>query len=264
MFPVLIQIGPVTLYTYGLLVGAAFLTGISLAYSRAQKEGIAPDDALDFGFYIVIGAIIGSRALYVVISYDYFMENPLQVFSIWNGGLVFYGGFIGAAISGFLFVKKRKLDPWKMADLAAPSIALGHAIGRFGCLAAGSCYGKPTDSWLGITFTDPLAIAPLGISLYPTQIFDSINELLIFFILIAVRPKKMFDGQLFLLWIMLYAVGRFIVEIYRGDDIRGFIIQDAISVSQGLAIVVFAVSALAMLIAVLRDKQRKAAQQAEA
>ena len=240
MFPILFKIGPFTLHTYGLLVATGFLAGVALMAYQAKKEDVDPDAVMDFSFYVLVAAIVGSRLLYVLVNYDDYITQPLGVFKIWEGGLVFYGGFLGAAIAGFWYVKKAKLDRWKMADLAAPSIALGHAIGRWGCYASGSCYGRPTDSWLGVTFTDINSIAPLGVSLYPTQIFESIMEFSIFLILISVRPKIKFKGQLFIMWMTLYAAGRFIMEFFRGDP-RGFIIPDTVSTSQGIAVAVFTV-----------------------
>ncbi|MFQ5432283.1 MAG: prolipoprotein diacylglyceryl transferase [Nitrospinota bacterium] len=238
MFPILLKVGPFTFYTYGLLVATGFLAGVALITYQAKKEGVDPQKAMDLSFYALAAAILGSRILYIIVNYDVFIESPLRVFKIWEGGLVFYGGFIGAALAGFWYVRKEKLDTWHMADLAAPSIALGHAIGRWGCLASGSCYGKPTSSWFGITFTDVHAIAPLGIPLFPSQIVESIMEFSIFLLLIAVRPHRKFKGQLFIMWLLLYAVGRFILEFFRGDD-RGFIIPNVLSTSQGVAVVVF-------------------------
>ncbi|MDH5542530.1 MAG: prolipoprotein diacylglyceryl transferase [Nitrospinota bacterium] len=237
MFPVLLKIGPVTLYSYGLMIATAFLVGALLISKRAEIEGEDPQKALDLAFYCIVAALIGSRLLYVIVEWESYISRPLNVFKVWEGGLVFYGGFIGAALTGFWFVRKEKLHPWKMADLAAPSIALGHSIGRLGCLFAGCCYGGPTDSWIGITFTDPMAIAPKGIALYPTQLFESFVEFSIFLVLIAVRPHKKFHGQLFLMWMFLYALGRFIVEFFRGDDRGAFMF--GFSPSQSIAIAVF-------------------------
>jgi len=239
MLPVLFQIGPVTIYTYGLMAATGFIVASLLLSRRARIEGEDPQLALDLAFYLVVSALIGSRILYVIIEYRQYVHNPLGIFKIWEGGLVFYGGFIAAALTGFWFVKKHNLHPGKFADLAAPSIAIGHAFGRVGCLGAGCCYGKVTDSPIGIVFTDPKALAPLNVPLYPTQIFSSLNELFIFLILITVRPRKKFHGQLFLLWMMLYAVGRFIIEIYRGDP-RGQI--GPLSTSQAVAIAAFLIA----------------------
>lgn len=242
MFPVLFKIGPITLYTYGLMIATGFLVAILLMMRQAAKEGESPELLMDMAFYAIIAAIVGSRVLYVIVNYQVYLANPINAFKLWEGGLVFYGGFIGAALTGFWYVKKHNLEPWKIADIAAPSIALGHSIGRWGCVAAGCCWGRPTDSWVGIIFTNPLAMAPNDIALYPTQLFSSLNELIIFFILIAVRPYKKFQGQLFLMWMMLYSVGRFIIEFFRGDP-RGYIIPDTASTSQGIAVFTFAFSA---------------------
>jgi phosphatidylglycerol:prolipoprotein diacylglycerol transferase len=239
MLPVLFKIGPITIYTYGLMAATGFIVASLLLSRRARIEGEDPQLALDLAFYLVVAALIGSRILYVIIEYRQYVHNPLGIFKIWEGGLVFYGGFIAAALTGFWFVKKHNLHPWKFADLAAPPIAIGHAFGRVGCLGAGCCYGKVTDSPIGIVFTDPKALAPLNVPLYPTQIFSSLNELFIFLILITVRPRKKFHGQLFLLWMMLYAVGRFIIEIYRGDP-RGQI--GPLSSSQAVAIAAFLIA----------------------
>ncbi|MEE8483067.1 MAG: prolipoprotein diacylglyceryl transferase [Nitrospinota bacterium] len=247
MYPVLIKIGPFTLYTYGLLVATGMLVAIAYSYYRSKKEGMDGEVVLDLCFWVVVGAIAGSRVLYIVVNYRDFLGSPLDIFKIWKGGLVFYGGFIGAVVFGIWYTSKHKMPVWKTADLLAPGVALGHSIGRWGCLASGSCFGRPTESWMGITFLNPLAIAPLGVKLFPTQIFDSINELTIFFILITVRPYKKFDGQIVLMWAMLYAAGRFVIEFYRGDPQRGYIIPGTLSTSQGIAAAVFIVSLFLLL-----------------
>ncbi|MBI3793599.1 MAG: prolipoprotein diacylglyceryl transferase [Nitrospinae bacterium] len=243
MFPVLFNIGPLTLHTYGLLVATGLFTGVYLSALRAGKEGYNRDVVLDLGFYIVLAAIIGSRLLYVIVEYKTYLDSPLRVFKIWEGGLVFFGGVLGAIPVAVWFLRKHKIPFWPMADIFAPYVALAHGIGRLGCLAAGCCYGRPTTSWLGVTFTSDQAIArPLNTPLLPTQLFDSVNEITIFLILLVARNHKRFDGQLILLWLMLYSVGRFIVEIYRGDP-RGWIIEGVLSTSQGVGIAVFVVSA---------------------
>lgn len=241
MFPVIVKLGPITIYTYGLLVATGFLVATLLFVRRARVEGEDPNMALDLAFYSIVAAILGSRLLYIIIEYQEYISQPLKALMIWEGGLVFYGGFIASVPTAYWYVKRHKLHPWKMADMFAPSVAIGHAIGRLGCLSAGCCYGQVTDSGIGIIFTDPRAMAPLNVPLYPTQIFSSLNELVIFLILISVRPFKKFHGQLLLMWMMLYAIGRFIIEFYRGDA-RGFI--GPLSTSQAIAIGLFVVAAL--------------------
>lgn len=238
MLPVLFKIGPLTLHTYGLLAAVGLFTGVYLSAKRAAKEGYSGDLVMDLGFYVVVAAVVGARLLYVIVEYRMFANDPIRIFKMWEGGLVFFGGVLAAIPVAAWFVKKHKLPFWALADIFAPYLALAHAIGRLGCLAAGCCYGKPTTSALGITFTDPASIAPTGVPLLPTQIFDSVNEFVIFLILVAVRERKRFHGQLMLMWLMLYSVGRFIVESFRGDP-RGWIIEDVLSTSQGVGILVF-------------------------
>lgn len=238
MLPVLFKIGPVTLHTYGLMAALGLFLGVYFSSRRAAVEGMDPDVVADLGFYLVLAAIVGSRLLYVVVEYPMFIAEPLRVFKLWEGGLVFFGGVAACVPVGWWFVVKHKLDFWKTADVFAPYLALAHAVGRLGCLAAGCCYGRPTDAWFGIVFTDPLAIAPHNVALYPTQLFDSFNEFAIFLILLAVRPRKKFSGQLFLMWVALYSLGRFVVEHFRGDP-RGGFLGLPLSTSQGIAVFAF-------------------------
>ena len=238
MFPVLFKIGPLALHTYGLLAAIGIFSGVYLAGRRAEKEGYDRDLAMDLGFTLILSAIIGARLMYVIVEYPSYIDDPLRIFKMWEGGLVFYGGVLTAIPAAIWFLKKHRLDFWTMSDIYAPYLALAHAIGRLGCLAAGCCYGKPTTSWIGITFTSPESIAPRGVPLFPTQLFDSANEFAIFLILLAALPYKKFNGQIMLMWVMLYSVGRFIVEIYRGDS-RGNFFGMELSTSQGIATIAF-------------------------
>jgi len=240
MLPVLFHVGPLTIYSYGLMAATGFIVATMLLTRRAEVEGEDPEIAMDLAFYIVVSALIGARILYVIIEYKSYIYHPLKVFMIWEGGLVFFGGFVGSVIAGYWFVKKHNMRFWKMADIIAPSLAIGHAFGRIGCLGAGCCYGAVTDSGFGITFTDPASLAPLNVPLYPTQIYSSLNELMIFFILISIRNYKKFDGQIIALWMLIYPVGRFIIEFYRGDP-RGSI--GPLSTSQFIAIGIVLVGA---------------------
>lgn len=243
MLPVLFKIGPLTLHTYGLLAAAGLFTGVYLAARRGAKEGFSGDLTMDLGFYLVVSAIVGARLLYVVVEYRMFLHDPLRVFKMWEGGLVFFGGVLAAIPVAVWFIRKHKLPFWPLADVFAPYVALAHAIGRLGCLAAGCCYGKPTSSWVGIVFKDPASIAPVNVPLLPTQIYDSANEFVIFLILIALRPHKRFQGELVLLWLILYSVGRFVVEMFRGDP-RGWVVEGVLSTSQGVGVLVFLASLL--------------------
>lgn len=232
-------LGPIPIRLYGLMIGIGFLLAIWLASRQAKKEGIDPERVLDMGIYLLLAAIVGSRLLYVAISWQEFQAKPLDVFAIWKGGLVFYGGLIGAVAVGIWYVRRHQLPVWKTADILAPYIALGHMFGRFGCFFAGCCYGAPTLSSLGIIFNDPRSLAPLGIALYPTQLFEAGGEFMNFLLLLMLYRHKKFDGQVFWLYPALYSMLRFVVEFFRGDAARGIWFGGVISTSQIIAVLMF-------------------------
>ena len=241
MYPILIEFGFVKIFTYGLLVATGFFVGIVLAARQGKEEGMDPQKILDLCFYILIAAILGGRLLYVVVEYKYFVANPIEVLKFWKGGLVFYGGLIGAVTVGGYLIRKYQLPFWKTGDILAPSVAIGQAIGRWGCYFAGCCYGAPTDVSWAITFTNEKSLAPLNIALHPTQIYLSLNALAIFGILMWLRKRKRFDGQVFVTYGILYSIGRFIIEFYRDDD-RGFAVQNILSTSQFIGLFLLGLS----------------------
>jgi len=257
MHPILIRLGPLTIHTYGFLVAMGFLLGLGLAVRQAKKAGIPSNKIIDLGFYILLAAIIGSRLFFIFINATHYMKNPLDIFKIWEGGLVFYGGVLLAVPTAIWYVKKNGLAIWKTADIFAPSIAIGHALGRLGCFAAGCCYGKPAESlpW-SVTFTDPesLALAKIGIPLHPTQLYESAGEFINFLILITLRRYSLFNGQLFMTYLLLYSVLRFIVEFFRGDVSRGFILYN-LSISQGISILTIFIATAGLII--LRQRKGK-------
>jgi len=224
MYPVLFQIGNFKIHTYGVFIALGFLTGIILALREAKRVGEEPENILDLAFYSIIAAIVGSRLLYIVLNYQYYIENPLEMIKIWSGGLVYYGGFLLALIVGIWYIRKSHLPLWKTADIIAPSIAIGEAIGRLGCFSAGCCYGKVTTLPWAVTFSNPESLAIVGIPLHPTQLYSSITALFIFLILTVVKRVKKFDGLLIWLYVLLYSITRYVIEIFRGDD-RGLIFE---------------------------------------
>ncbi|MDH4184714.1 MAG: prolipoprotein diacylglyceryl transferase [Nitrospinota bacterium] len=241
MYPELFSIGPVTLHTYGLLVATGFLTGIWWMGRLGAREGIDPDAIYDISFWAVLAAIVGSRLFFVIVNYQQFAPRPLDIFKIWSGGLVFYGGLIGAFIAMVIMAGRRNIPIWKLADIAAQGGALGHSIGRLGCFFAGCCYGLPSSAPWAVTFNNVKSIAPRGVALHPTQLYDSLNELTIFLILSWLAPRKRFAGQVWWTWVGLYAIGRSVVEMYR-DDPRGSIFGGALTTSQGVAAAVICVA----------------------
>ena len=246
MHPVLFHVGPFALHTYGVFVAMAFLAAMGLALREARKAGERTDKILDLCFYMLVAAIVGSRILYMVINWPTFQQDPMEILRIWHGGLVFYGGFIAAFLTALWFIRREGLPLWKTADIFAPPIALGQAIGRIGCFFAGCCYGRPCDLPWAVTFTNPESLAPKGMPIHPTQLYSVFNNLLIFLVLVGLRHVKRFDGQIFWTYVLLYGVTRSILECFRGDD-RGVVVGGMISISQLIGVVMAAI-AIAMMI----------------
>jgi phosphatidylglycerol:prolipoprotein diacylglycerol transferase len=257
MHPILFRLGPLTIHTYGFLVAAGFLLALVLAVRHARNEGISSNRLVDLGFYILLAAIIGSRLFFIIINAGYYIKNPLDIFKIWEGGLVFYGGVLLAVPTAIWYMKKNGLGIWRTADVFAPSIAIGHALGRLGCFFAGCCYGKSAESlpW-AVTFTDPESLAQIGVPLHPTQLYESAGEFINFLILITLRKYKSFNGQLFITYLLFYSSLRFVVEFFRGDINRGFIIPQ-LSVSQGISILMFLVAVIGFIILRQRNLHEK-------
>jgi phosphatidylglycerol:prolipoprotein diacylglycerol transferase len=246
MFPVLIRIGPLTIHTYGFMIAAAFLLGLWLAQRQAEREGLPRDKVTDIGFYALFAGIIGSRIFFIGTDWNHFSAHPFDMIKIWEGGLVFYGGVVFAIPVAVWYARRQRLSLWQTADVWAPSIAVGHAIGRLGCFCAGCCYGVPTGLPWGVVFNNPETLAIRGVALHPTQLYESAAELLNFVILVMVRRKKAFHGQLFWLYVLNYAVIRAVIELFRGDIERGFILP-GISVSQGISALMFATALVFIL-----------------
>jgi len=251
LHPILFRIGPFNLHTYGLFVAMAFLTGIGLALREARRVGEDPNKVLDLAFYMLIASIIGSRILYVLVNWPMFKDDLPEIFRLWHGGLVFYGGFIGAVITALWYVSRKGLLVWKTADIFAPSIAFGQFVGRIGCFFAGCCYGKVCELPWAVTFTHPESLAPKGVPLHPTQLYGSLIALLIFLLLTGLKRIKKFEGQLFWTYVLLYGIARSVLESFRGDE-RGMLIENLISTSQLIGMIM-ALLAIVILI-VLRKR----------
>ena len=189
MYPRLLElpelpiIGSATIYTYGVLLAAAYLVGLKLAMVRAQTRGLDQTRVLDLGIYIIISALVGAKLLLLVTDFSTYTSNPRELLSLARSGGVFYGGLIVAVVVAVWYIRKIGLPLWTTCDVFAPGIALGHVVGRLGCLFAGCCFGKPTNVPWAITFTDPFANAnvgtPLNVPLHPTQLYEAGAEALI-------------------------------------------------------------------------------------
>jgi phosphatidylglycerol:prolipoprotein diacylglycerol transferase len=247
--PEILGIGPLTIYTYGVMLAAAYLAGLQLAIVRGRKAGLDAGRLLDLGVYIVIAALVGAKLLLLAVNFNYFRNNPDEILVLARSGGVFYGGLISATLVAFWYIRRHRLPFWTTCDIFAPGIALGHVIGRLGCLMAGCCYGRQTNVPWAVTFTDPFAAAnvgtPLNVPLHPTQIYEAGAELVILIMLLATERKgRPYPGRTFWGYMFLYAVSRFIIEFYRADE-RGFVL--GLSTSQFISLIL-APLALAMLI----------------
>ncbi len=247
MHPILLQVGSLKLYTYGFFVALGFIIAIWFTKRNARFYGVPDQMVSDLFLTVLISALAGARILYVLINIDAYRDNFLDIFKIWNGGLVFFGGFIGGALGAIIFLRIKKMDIWKTADVISPGLALGHSVGRFGCLFAGCCYGKSCSLPIAITFTNPDSLAPLNIPLHPTQLYMIASNFVLFLILLAIQRRKRFNGMVFLSYIMLYSVFRSIIEFFRGD-FRGNFFFDFLSLSQGIGLLVSCIALLFMII----------------
>jgi len=247
MHPILFQFGSFRIYAYGFFIVVGFVAAVILAALKIRKSnsGISFENIVDLFFYTVLSGFIGSRSLFVLINFDLYRKDPVGIFKIWEGGLVFYGGFALAVMVAFWYMRWNRLPVWKLADTISPLIALGLSFGRIGCFFAGCCYGRETSLPWAIVFKHPDSLARLNVPLHPTQLYDAANGLGIFFFLGWMEKRKTYDGQIFLLFLFLYATTRFFVEIFRGDP-RGFLFGNLLSTSQAIGILL-AIPSLFML-----------------
>jgi phosphatidylglycerol---prolipoprotein diacylglyceryl transferase len=235
-----------TIHTFGVLLAAAYLSALGWLVRGAKKTGVDPDAMASVGLYAIAGAVIGAKLLLILRSAGDYAANPsdLWSFSLLASAGDFYGGFIGGLIgAGIGFRRHRELPFWPSADLCAPAIALGQAIGRIGCFMAGDDYGRPTTVPWAVAFTDPDAAsiggAPLNVPLHPVQLYESAVCLGLFLFLLWLARRKRVDGDVILAYTILYAVARFLIEFLRGDADRGFVFGGLLSTSQFLAAIFF-------------------------
>jgi phosphatidylglycerol---prolipoprotein diacylglyceryl transferase len=259
LHPILFKFGSFTLYTFGLMAALGFFAGIYYTKYEAGREGYDPETAVDMTFWLMIMGLAGSRLMFIITEYDFYLGKPLEMLKIWNGGLVWYGGLIGGIITAYVFCRIKGLKFMDMADLLAPAAMLGLCIGRIGCLSAGCDYGRVVESgphWWTLRFSDLNSIVPnelLGYPLFPSQPLMSLNALAIFLFLAWLIRRKSFSGQIFFAMLAIYYFNRFLIEFVRGDENRGFVVPGLISTSQFVSLLVFP-AALGALIYLYRRK----------
>jgi phosphatidylglycerol:prolipoprotein diacylglycerol transferase len=252
MYPI-ITTWPFTLYTFGVMLAIAVVVGSTMLLRETRRLGdpkITEELIQRLTWWVVGGVIVGGRLMHVIVNLGDYVHRPLEIFAIWEGGLAMYGGLLAVFFTVIGFAWKHHISILRLCDLVAPSAFLGDAIGRWGCFFMGDDYGKPTDSWVGVTFTHPRSLVPpelRGIPLHPTQIYMSLKALIIFGVLIWITRRKRFDGQVAGWSFILYAVLRSIVEIFRGDVDRGFV--GPLSTSQFISLFVFAAGLLILIVA---------------
>ena len=241
MHPVLFELGSFTVYTYGFMIAVGVVFAVSYLALRGKKEvNLTFDQANNLFLFIFLAAVVGGKIFLLFENPSLYLSNPKKLFT--GSGFVFYGSFLFAVPTMLWYFKKNKLPVYQMLDIMAVVTCLVHMFGRIGCFMAGCCYGKPTTSVFGVVFTDPACQAnPLNTPLFPTQLMEAGFILMVMIVLLFMRSKKQFHGQLFLLYLMLYAIGRFGLEYFRGDQARGFVIDNYISNSQFIALCILVV-----------------------
>lgn len=245
MYPEIFRIGSIPINTYGVFLALAFLCAILITVKLAARDGLPREKIYDLCLWMLLCSLIGSKILMFFTEPEY-RDHPLQLISLdfLRSGGVFYGGLIGAILSGYFLMRRYQLPWWKTADACAPGIAIGNFFGRQGCFAAGCCWGKPTTLPWGVKFTElghEITGVPLDVRLHPTQLYESFAMLLVFFFLFWLHKHRRFDGQVILLYALLYSVIRFAIEFLRDDprgDLFGLTTLTGLSTSQLISLIV--------------------------
>ncbi|MDB4969413.1 MAG: prolipoprotein diacylglyceryl transferase [Myxococcales bacterium] len=254
MRPVLLDFHGYGLHSYGIAIAVAFLVAIFVGTRTAERTGENPDKVRDLCFWLLVSSLVGARVLFILTNIpDYARlcheeHDCWRAFKVWEGGLVFYGGFFGALAMGVWYMRRHQMPFWRTADILAPSVALGHFFGRLGCFAAGCCWGAESNlPWAvrfpseSLVFEDYVArgvlpaTAQVTPALHPVQLYEAFGDLGLFFALSILGRRKRWDGQVLVAYLLGYAALRFTVELFRGDAVRKFVVA-SLSTSQAIAI----------------------------
>lgn len=208
----------IPVHLFSLFASLGLLLGIYVTGREMMRLKIPRDLLVDLAFAVMLPAFLGARLLFILVHFDFYLSTPMSGIKIWEGGLILYGGLLGGLAGGFIFCRSRKVSFAKLGDAVALGLASGFALSRLGCLSAGCCYGKPASAPWGIVFTHPMALAPLNLALHPTQIYDFFLELGIYWILVFLRARKTFDGEILLLYFILASAARLLLEHFRADS----------------------------------------------
>jgi phosphatidylglycerol---prolipoprotein diacylglyceryl transferase len=242
MHPILFKFGSYTVYSYGFCIAIGAILGFYYMYREGKKRfGMTFDQSNNLFILLVLAAIVGGKIFLIFEKPAYYFSSPIKLFS--GSGFVFFGSLLFTIPVMLWYFKKIKVPVLGMLDVMAIVTCIVHGFGRIGCFMAGCCYGIPTDSFLGVMFTDPVCQAePLHTPLHPTQLYEAAFIFILMAFLLLMQSKKKFNGQIFLTYLMLYSIGRSVLELFRGDIERGFIIKNILSNSQGIALIVITIA----------------------
>ncbi|HEX2924222.1 MAG TPA: prolipoprotein diacylglyceryl transferase, partial [Chloroflexota bacterium] len=216
--PTIVRLGHFSLRWYGLFIGLAIVAAFLVALREAHRKGVAEDDVYGLGMWAVLGGLVGARLLHVIDRWPDYAQDPVSILYIQNGGLAIYGAILGGVAAGAVYSRRHGLSIGRMADLAAPAIVLGQAIGRIGCLINGDALGSPTNLPWGVAYLNPEAMAPsLGVAYHPTPAYEMIGDILIFALLWRLRHRVKAEGVLFLVYLALYSTLKFSVTLVRQE-----------------------------------------------
>jgi phosphatidylglycerol:prolipoprotein diacylglycerol transferase len=249
MHPILFEIRGFPVYTYGVMLAAAYLLGLQFALVRARSRGLKPERVMDLGIWIIVSALVGAKLLLLVVEWDSYTRTWPDLLTLVRSAGVFYGGLITAVAVALFYLWRHRMPMWSVTDVFAPGIALGHVIGRLGCFFAGCCFGREASVPWAVTFHSEYAArnvgTPINVPLHPTQLYEAGAELLILgLLLLTERRGRPFPGRTFWGYMLLYGISRFVIEFYRGDA-RGMV--GTFSTSQFVSLLIIPVS-IAMLI----------------
>lgn len=249
MRTILFSFGPFVVYGYGAMIGTGLIVSYFVCEYLAEKKGLMAKEILPLFMTAALGGIAGAKILYWIVEWRSILANPGSILNL-SDGFVVYGGIIGGTGAGWLYTKKRRLEFFKYFDLVMPCVALAQGFGRIGCLLAGCCYGKETDSRWFISFKDSW-YAPNGLHLIPTQIYSSVLDFLHFFLLLYIayrirKKQEKKDGIVAACYLIFYSIGRFVLEFLRGDLERGSV--GMLSTSQWIAFFTFALGMFIMML----------------
>jgi len=260
--PIILQLGSFKIYSYSLMVLIAFCAGTLYAWLEAKRLKENPEHALDLAVLVFIFSFIGGRLAHCIVNWRIYLADPLRIFKIWEGGLVYYGGYLASALVCYIYIKRSHLNLGRWADILAPTAMTTLFFGRIGCFLNGCCYGSPAPDWFPFKVKYPLSVIPLhlaGVALHPTPIYESLLTGLIALGLILYRKRKKYEGELFWLMMVLYPVVRFFLEYLRADP-RGVVPGLNLSTSQFLGILIFIPSLVCLIIGYRRKVRQDALQ----